>query len=144
MTDSLSDDDVLGELLAAEHAAVYAYAVLGAHLDQHLRAVALSAYDAHRASRDGLLDRMRARHLATPGPSLSYAVAVTNPRSAVLQAVSLEEGLSVRWRDLVSATDAADLRRLAVTSLSAAAVRATRWRQLAGVQPLTDPFPGQA
>jgi hypothetical protein len=139
----VNEGDVLGELLAAEHQAIWAYGVLGAHLAEQRRVMALSAYDAHRALRNTLLLQLQARHLPTPGPELSYALTVTTPRSAVQQAISLEEGLSVRWRDLVSVAGSAEMRRLAVQGLSAAAVRATRWRQVLGTQPLTVPFPGQ-
>ncbi|WP_143672948.1 DUF4439 domain-containing protein, partial [Streptomyces sp. b94] len=40
--------------LAAEHAAVYGYGVLGGRLDGKRRAEARAAYDAHRARRDAL------------------------------------------------------------------------------------------
>ena len=143
MTTDLDEDQVLGELLAAEHQAVYAYGVLGAHLDERRRVLALSAYDTHRTERDTLLARLQARQLPTPGPALSYALTVISPGSAAHQAISLEEGLSVLWLDLVSVAESADVRQLAVQGLSGAAVRATRWRQVAGVQPLTLPFPGQ-
>lgn len=140
----MSEAPVLAELLAAEHAAVFGYGVIGAHLDDLRRTMALSAFDDHRVLRDRLVQRMSARGLATPGPALSYAVAVTTPGTAVQQAISLETGLGVLWRDLVGATDNADLRSLAVRSLSESAVRATRWRQAAGITPLTTPWPGQA
>ena len=138
-----SDSTVLAELLAAEHAAVYGYGVLGSRLDPARRTLALAAHDDHRVLRDLLVQRMAARGLATPGPELAYAMTVATPGSAVRQAISLEEGLGVLWRDLVAATDGADLRALAVRSLSAAAVRAVRWRQAGGITPLTTPWPGQ-
>lgn len=138
----MSDEStVLGELLAAEHAAVFGYGVLGAHLAGSQQVLALSAYDAHRVLRDSLLARLTARDLPTPPPSLAYALPAG---TAVQQAVVLEEGLCVLWRDLVSATDSADLRGLAVRALSDAAVRAVRWRQAAKQRPATVPFPGQA
>ena len=139
----MSEATVLTELLAAEHAAVFGYGVIGARLDDRRRTMALSAFDDHRVLRDRLVQRMTARGLPTPGPALSYAVPVTTPGSAVRQAVSLETGLAVLWRDLVASTDDRDLRALAVRALSDAAVRATRWRQTDDLAPLTTPWPGQ-
>lgn len=133
---------VVGELLAAEHAAVWGYGVIGAHLDVHRRVAAVAAYDAHRLLRDSLLVRLRARGLATPGPLTAYQLTVTTPRSAVQQAISLEDGVCVLWRDLVASTDSSDLRGLAVRALSNAAVRAVHWRQTIGVRPVTVPLPG--
>lgn len=135
----MSDADVLAELLAAEHAAVWAYGVLGAHLDEHRRVAALAAFDAHRRTRDSLLARLRTRRLPTPGPAAAYAMPAGSP---VQQAISLESGLCVLWRDLVAATDSEDLRALAVRALADASVRAVRWRQAGHLAPLTVPLPG--
>ena len=136
------ETDALEKLLVTEHQAVWAYGVIGARLDDARRPRALAAYDAHRLLRDELLTLLRARSLPTPGPALAYDLTVTDPRSAVQQAIRVEDALCVRWRDLVASTDAADLRRLAVRGLSEAAVRAVRWRQSGGVAPVTVPFPG--
>lgn len=139
----MSEPAVLTELLAAEHATVYGYGVLGARLDDRRRPMALSAYDDHRLLRDRLVQRMTARGLPTPGASLSYALAVTTPASAVQEAIALESQLGVLWHDLVASTDNVDLRALAVRALSDTAVRATRWRQAGGLRPLTTSWPGQ-
>jgi hypothetical protein len=136
----VTEAEVLGELLAAEHAAVYAYGVLGAHLDPHRRVAAVAAYDAHRLLRDSLLSRLRARGVATPAAALAYTMPTGSP---VQQAISIETGISVLWHDLVAVTDSRDLRALAVRALSDAAVRATGWRETTGVAPLTTPWPGQ-
>lgn len=136
----MNDAEVLQELLAAEHAASYAYGVLGARLDKERRVLALAAFDAHRLLRDRLLARVQARGLHDPGPLLAYTMP---PGSPVQQAISVETDLCVLWRDLVAATDSADLRALAVRALSDAAVRATRWRVTGGVHPVTVPWPGR-
>ncbi|MGC3005519.1 DUF4439 domain-containing protein, partial [Streptomyces sp. G35A] len=41
--------------LAAEHAAVYGYGVVGGRIGKDRRAEARAAYDAHRARRDALV-----------------------------------------------------------------------------------------
>jgi hypothetical protein len=136
------ESDALEQLLLTEHQAIWAYGVIGAHLDDVRRRRALAAYDAHRLLRDDLLARLRALSLPTPGPALAYDLTVTTPGSAVQQAIRVETELCARWRDLVASTDDADLRRLAVRGLSEAAVRATQWRQVGGVSPATVPLPG--
>lgn len=133
---------LIGSLLA-EHAAVYAYGVLGAHLDDATRAVALTAFDAHRALRDRLQAALRARGTTPPGPAASYDVRVAGRPQALALAVRLETEVGVRWRDLVASTDDPGLRRLAVAALQDCAVRATSWRRTAGITPLTVPLPGE-
>ena len=135
---------LLAELLEAEHAVVYGYGVLGARLDEDTRRLALLAYASHRARRDQLAARLRERG-ATPAPSLpAYDVQVSGPEAALALAVSLEEGLAVRWRDLVGGSDDPALRRLGLTGLQETAVRAARWRRLVGTGPVTVALPGTA
>ncbi|MER7187610.1 DUF4439 domain-containing protein, partial [Streptomyces hyaluromycini] len=45
--------------LAAEHAAVYGYGVVGGRIGRQRLAEARSAYDAHRARRDALVREVR-------------------------------------------------------------------------------------
>jgi hypothetical protein len=134
--------DRLVTLVAAEHAAVYGYGVLGARLDDARRRTAQIAYDSHRARRDQLAAAVRAAGGTAPAPLPAYDVTVANPRGAVELAVRLEEGLSVRWRDLVAETDDVALRRLAIAGLQETAVRAAQWRKTAGITPVTVALPG--
>jgi hypothetical protein len=138
-----AEGDALTSLLAAEHAAVYAYGVLGARLDEQTRTVALAAFDAHRQQRSKLTVALRARQLPAAGPAASYDVAVTDRLAALRLAIRVETELGVRWRDLVAATDDVALRQLALAGLIETALRGTRWRRLAKVLPLTEAFPGQ-
>ncbi len=140
----MSRDDVtlLQAALAAEHAVVYGYGVLGAQLDLRTRRTAQLAFDAARARRDQLAARLRERG-AEPVVALpAYAVQVDSVTSALALAVRLEAAMAVRWRDLVAGTDDSALRRLAVTALVEAAVRATSWRERAGYEPVTVALPG--
>lgn len=139
----MTESAALTALLDAEHAAVYAYGVLGARLDEATRRVALAAFDAHRSRRDELIARLRARSLPTPGPEAAYDVVVANRVQALALAVRVETELGVRWRDLVAVTDNRMLRRAAVQALQDSAVRATVWRRTAGLTPLTQALPGQ-
>jgi hypothetical protein len=140
----VTEAEVLVDLLTAEHAAVYAYGVLGARLDERTRTSALAAYDAHRSRRDDLLARLRALQLPAPGPAPAYDAVVPDRAAALALAVRVETELGVRWRDLVAATDDPGLRQLGVQGLQDSAVRASQWRKTAGVTPVTPALPGQA
>ena len=133
---------LLTALLEAEHAVVYGYGTLGARLDAGTRRAALTAYDAHRARRDGLAARLH-RHGARPvAAQPAYDVAVASAAEALALAVRLEEGIALRWRDLVAGTDDSDLRALGVAALQETAVRAAQWRRRAGTHPVTVALPG--
>ena len=129
-------------LLEAEHAAVYGYGVLGARLDDNRRRAAQLAYDSHRARRDQLVAALRAAGGTPPAPLAAYDVTVANAADALALAVHLEEGLALRWRDLVGDTDDVALRRLGIAGLQEGAVRATQWRRRAGITPATVALPG--
>ena len=134
--------EVLKALLAAEYAAIAGYSTLGARLDIAARRLALAAFDAHRAARDLIAARLRAAGVELPAPLPAYDIPVSNRTEAVALAVRLEEGLAVRWRDLVGATRERSLRELAVQQLGACAIRAAEWRRLSGSRTPTVAFPG--
>ncbi|MBK5306651.1 MAG: ferritin-like domain-containing protein [Frankiaceae bacterium] len=134
--------DRLVALVAAEHATVYGYGVLGARLDDVKRRAAQVAYDSHRARRDQVVAAVAAAGGTAPAPLPAYDVTVDDARAAMELAVRLEEGLSLRWRDLVADTDDVALRRLAIAGLQETAVRAAQWRKTAGITPVTVPLPG--
>jgi hypothetical protein len=134
--------DRLLALVEAEHATVYGYGVLGARLNDAQRRFAQLAYDSHRARRDQLVAALRAAGAPAPAPLPAYDVAVASAREALQLAIRLEVGLSLRWRDLVADTDDVALRRLGVAGLQECAVRATQWRQRAGITPATVALPG--
>ena len=130
------------ELLEAEHAAVYGYGVLGARLDAEPRALALQAFDSHRARRDQLAAALRQRGTEPGRAPAAYDVAVAGEDDALALAVRLEEGVAVRWRDLVAGTEDRPLRELALAGLRECALRAAQWRDLSGLAPATRAFPG--
>jgi hypothetical protein len=139
-------DTALATALAAEHAGVYAYGVLGAHLSGAARADAVAAETAHRARRDALLLRMAdAGTSATPAaPAYALPFPVTGRDTALRLAVLVEERTAAAWRAAVPATAATD-RVTAIASLTDCAVRATRWRRRADpAVPATVPFPGSS
>jgi ferritin-like protein len=135
--------DALAAALAAEHAAIFGYGIVGARLDPATQGAAREAEAIHRGRRDTLVVRITAASATPPASAAAYALPfpVTDRDSALKLAVALEEGAAKAWRQTVGATSG-DERRLAVDALMDCAVRATRWRATAGITPTTVPFPG--
>lgn len=76
------DGDVerLGKALAGEHAAVFAYGLIGARTTGALRARATRAFDAHRARRDQLRGFISGRGGKPAEPEASYSLPVVPSR----------------------------------------------------------------
>lgn len=129
------DDDVavLQRLLAAEHAAVYGYGVLGARLDEPGRTLALQSDDAHRSRRDLLRSALLDRGTAPVDGEAAYALPepVRDPSSAIRLGLHLEDGLAAHYAAALGDTGTVAVRSLAVAALQDAAVRAARLRTLA-------------
>jgi ferritin-like protein len=138
-------NEQLGAALAAEEAAVYAYGVIGVHLNSTGDVTeARAAEQAHRQRRDYLVTRMsQLKASAAPSPAgyeLPYEV--TDRATALKLAIQAEDGVAQGWRPVLPVTTGAD-RTAALAALTEAAVRATRWRRLAEVSPATIPWPGR-
>ncbi|MER6208212.1 ferritin-like domain-containing protein [Streptomyces sp. NPDC001642] len=125
--------------LAAEHAAVYGYGVVGGRIREGRRQEAKTAYDAHRARRDALVREVRGLGGTPVAASAGYALPFPVPDSAaaVQLAAELEDRVAGVYSDLVRAATGG-LRATAAEALREAAVRAVRWR--GG----SVPFPGLA
>jgi ferritin-like protein len=135
----------LAAALAAEEAAIYAYGLIGVNLTARAeRADARAAEAVHRARRDVLVSRLAELGASTapapPGYDLPFEV--TDRAGALKLAIRVEDGVAQAWRAALPVTQGAD-RGTGLGALTDAAVRATRWRRLAGVTPLTMPFPGR-
>jgi hypothetical protein len=115
--------------LAAEHAAVYGYGVVGGRIRQERRAEARTAYDAHRARRDALVREVRDLGGTPVAAAAGYALPfpVTDSDTAVRLAAELEERVAGVYSDLVRAAEGGR-RGTAAAALREAAVRAVRWR----------------
>lgn len=115
--------------LAAEHAAVYGYGVVGGRIGAERRREARAAYDAHRARRDELertvLD-LGGKPVAA-GAAYALPFAVSGPADAIRLAADLEDRVAGVYSDLVRAARGAR-RASAAVALRDAAVRAVRWR----------------
>ncbi|MBQ0969475.1 ferritin-like domain-containing protein [Streptomyces sp. RK23] len=121
--------DALQAALAAEHAAVYGYGVVGGRIAEERRAEARTAYDAHRARRDALAREVRDLGGAPVAAAAGYALPFSVPDSAaaVRLAAELEDRVAGVYSDLVRAAEG-DGRASAAAALREAAVRAVRWR----------------
>ncbi|MGB9376564.1 MAG: ferritin-like domain-containing protein [Mycobacteriales bacterium] len=130
--------------LAAEHATIWGYGIVGALVPPAEQPLARAADVAHRARRDRLTMALAARTPSpTPAaPSYELPFAVTDAASAHRLAVHLEERLAAVWRAaLGSVTDLPD-RQLAMSALVDAATRAVQWRQRVPGAAVTVAFPG--
>jgi hypothetical protein len=121
--------EALQKALAAEHAAVYGYGVVGGRIGEVRRAEAKAAYDAHRARRDALVRAVRDLDGKPVAAAPAYALPfpVPDPAAAVRLAADLEDRVAGVWSDVVRATGG-ERRSTAAEALREAAVRAVRWR----------------
>ncbi|MEV7076025.1 ferritin-like domain-containing protein [Streptomyces sp. NPDC093990] len=119
----------LQKALAAEHAAVYGYGVVGGRIGEERRTEARAAYDAHRARRDALARAVRDLGGTPVAAAAAYALPFPVPDSAaaVRLAAALEDRVAGVYSDVVRAT-AGGRRSTAAGALREAAVRAVRWR----------------
>ena len=132
--------------LAAEQAAIYAYGVIGVRLAGATDlAEARTAEQVHRQRRDYLVIRMNELKVAAAAEPAGYQLPfpVIDRASALKLAIRIEDGVAQAWRPVLPVTRDSD-RATALAAMTDAAVRATRWRRLAAVTPLTLPFPGRA
>ncbi|MEU1805359.1 ferritin-like domain-containing protein [Streptomyces sp. NPDC019937] len=115
--------------LAAEHAAVYGYGVVGGRIGDDRLAEAREGYAAHRSRRDDLVRTVRGMGGTPQSAAPAYALpfAVPDSAAAVRLAAELESRVAAVYADLVRTSDGA-LRRQAAGALREAAVRSVRWR----------------
>lgn len=126
-------DPVIGamqDMLAGEHAAVYAYGVIGGRLDYgtDYQELATEQYEAHRTRRDDLLGRIADAGAEPVGAEAAYElpVAVDSAADARRVGQQVEDRCSVLYAGVVAVADA-DARGFAVTALREAAVAGLRW-----------------
>jgi Domain of unknown function (DUF4439) len=139
-------NEQLSAALAAEEAAIYAYGLIGVRLSgEGDRTEARTAEQVHRDRRDALVSRLAQLNASTAPAPAAYELpfAVTGRASALKLAIHVEDGVAAAWRAVLPVTENAD-RTMALSALTDSAVRATRWRRMAGVTPITLPFPGHA
>lgn len=153
----------LQRVLAAQHAAIYGYPVIGVALRQSGQVELARQLEAqHRHTRDELIAQLAARRAAPVPAEASYAPPqpVAGPADAQRWALELEQGCADAYRYLLVAPVLAAragggseqggldagaqsaLRRQGLAGLSGAARTATGWRTLLSPGAPTVPFPG--
>ena len=139
-----AEDAALQDALAASHAAVWGYGVVGAALPADGRDAAVSSEQAHQDARDQLAALLASRQVEPVADQPGYALPfpVLSPIDAAALAVTLEEGVSAAWTWVLDQATERSTRELAVASLTAAELRAVGWRGQAGRSPVTNAFPG--
>jgi hypothetical protein len=123
--------------LAAEHAAVYGFGVVGAYSSGAALAQARADWLAHQVARDNLAAMLTGRGAAPVAASPAYQLpfAVTGAVSAKRLAAALENGVTGAYLALVAVNDPA-LRTFGATAMQISANRATAWSGI------TVAFPG--
>ncbi|WP_375478300.1 DUF4439 domain-containing protein [uncultured Jatrophihabitans sp.] len=142
-------DDAWQNALAAEHQAVFGYAVLGPRAGG-AEALAVQCSDAHEALRNDTVDVIAAAGLTPVEPLADYPALypVDDAAAARALAARLEDACAAGWRYLylraasTTGQRAAGLRTIAQAALIASAVRATRWRALSSPGSAATAFPG--
>lgn len=125
--------DALQTALAAEHAAVFVYGTLGARTSASATpeqyAAVSEAYEEHRDRRDALTERITERGDDPVASEAAYELpaGLDSPDAVVAAALEIEQRCAATYAWLVEQTSGED-RRLAVTSLTNAAVRALTFR----------------
>jgi Domain of unknown function (DUF4439) len=115
--------------LIAEHAAVYGYGVVGAHLTGAEQAAAARDWVAHQLARDDLEAMLRSlgAEPVPAAPAYQLPAAVLTAHDAVTLAVELEDRTATAYLGLV-AVSAPAIRRFGALRLRATALRAAFWR----------------
>jgi hypothetical protein len=142
--DEGTENEALQKALAAAHAAVWGYGVVGAALGAENRAPAATAEAAHRDVRDSVTALLEERDVDPVGAEGGYTLPfpVLSAVDAATLGVVLEDGVAAAWVRVLDQAAERSTRALAVEALSAAEVRAVAWRAAAGQTPVTAALPG--
>jgi hypothetical protein len=142
--DEGTENAALREALAAEHAAIWGYGVVGAALDPSAQGQATVSETAHRDVRDRIIELLAERNADPVGAKGAYALPfpVLSPTDAAALAVVLEDGVEAAWVRVLDQAVERTTRELAIGALTSAEVRAVGWRVTAGQAPATRAFPG--
>ena len=137
MTASTAEIAAAQTALADEHAAIWAYGVLGPRAGSR-RSLAGLTFVQHRDARDVLVEWLRAAEATPVSTRAGYRLpfALTGASDAAALARRLEDGCGNAYAALLGVARDASLRRLATTELVTCAHRRVSW----GGVPQT--FPG--
>ena len=135
------------DAVAAEHAAIYGYGLVSAHVMPDDNKLVSESVAEHRDRREAAVTLMTGRSITVPMPAVVYQLpmAEDSPAAAATLAIRMESDCAVAWRAVLEQTsgDTAEQdRAFAGTALTQCAVLAARWRVVQGGWPVTEAFPG--
>ena len=142
-----AEQAALFDAVATEHAAIYGYGVVSAHVMPEDNELVSEAVAQHRDRREAAMSILTDRSITAPLPAAGYQLPfpVTGPIGAGKLAVRMESDCAVAWRAVLeqaSGDTAEQDRAFALTALTQSALLAARWRQQLGAWPVTEAFPG--
>ena len=139
-----AEDTALQEALAAAHAAIWGYGVVGAALPVDARPPVVAAEQAHQDLRDQLTALLTSRGADPVDDEGGYALPfpVLSAVDAAALGATLEDGTAATWVRVLDRAAERTSRELAVEALAAAEVRAVGWRAAAGENPTKRALPG--
>ncbi|GAA0902144.1 ferritin-like domain-containing protein [Pseudonocardia zijingensis] len=143
------DDTAVAALqnaLAAEHAAIWCYALAVAFLSGADATRAREDEEAHRELRSQVEETLT--QLGAPAVSAQPAYAtpgpVTDSESAARVAVVAETDALAAWCSVLERTRDRALRQAALDTMGAGTLRCARWRLAVGEPPAIPVFPGRS
>jgi hypothetical protein len=133
----------LQAVMAAEHAALWAYGLVAAY-DAPLSTTVATVISSHQDNRDTVANLIVQGGATPVGPAPAYTTPkpVTNAASALELALTIESDCAVAWHSVIGHTDDPTLRGTALSALTDCAMRMVTWRKTAKDKVTTVPFPG--
>jgi len=142
---ALGEDTIaaLQAVMAAEHAALWAYGLVAAY-DPAVSDTVAGMITSHQGVRDTAANLIVSGGATPVGPAPAYQTPqpVTDAKSALALALTIESDCAVAWRAVIGRTADSSLRGTALSSLTDCAMRMVTWRQAAKDPVVTVPFPG--
>lgn len=134
----------LYDAVAAEHAAIYGYGVVSAHIMPAQNELVSKALAEHRDRRESAVSMLGQQSVKAPLPAAGYQFpfVVKNSIDAAKLAIRMEGDCAVAWRAVLEQSDSEQDREFALKALTQCAVTAAQWRQVLGAWPVTAAFPG--
>lgn len=134
----------LYDAVVAEHAAIYGYGLVSAHVMPDDNGLVSQAVAEHRDRREAAIALLSERSVKAPLPAVGYQLpmVVNSPNTAARLAIRMESDCAVAWRAVLEQADSEQDRTFGGNALTQTAVMAARWRKVLGAWPVTEPFPG--
>lgn len=148
MSGSSLDEEAAAALqaaLAAEHAALWCYALAVAFLPPEQAEQARDDAEAHATLRTAVEQTLTdlGQRPVTAQPAYATPAPVVDDASAAELVLVAETDALAAWRSVLEHTTDRPLRAAALTALTDATLRCARWRAVVGRPPTIPVFPGR-